>query len=125
MTVRQTFTFPAVNPEYIAPEIQTSAATRAEYAAAMPHPDEGPCPECQREGCVVTWRIHPRPGPFPPAGARTELVQCCTYCAWNCGAESLVSRLEREKFDDHDVQVEHLLPDGRWVRFHQTFEGAA
>lgn len=122
MTVRQQFTFPPVAPEYVRPEIETSAALRAEYAAAMPHLD--PCLECQQEGHVVTWRIHPRPGSFPPAGIRTELVSCCTCCAWSCGAESFVARLEREKFDDRDVEIEHYVR-GRWVRFQQTFEGAA
>lgn len=125
MTARQTFTFPSVNPEYIDPLIQSSAMVRAEYAAAMPHTD--PC----RQNCdgpesahLVTWRLHPRPGPFPPHGVITELVECCSCCAWSCGTEGFVRRLERERFDDHDIEIERLA-DGRWVRFHQTFEGAA
>ncbi len=109
-------------PEYVRPEIEASPSTRAEYAAAMPHRD--PCRECNRKGHVVSWRIHPRPGPFPPAGIRTELVSCCTCCAWSCGDESFVARLEREKFDDRDVEIEHLVA-GRWVRFGKRFEDVA
>jgi hypothetical protein len=126
MTARQTFTFPPVNPEYIDPEIQSSASLRAEYAAAMPHTD--PChqncdgPEGQHP---VTWRLHPRPGSFPKPDAITSLVECCTCCAWGCHPEGFVARLERERFDDHDIEIERLLPDGRWVRFEQRFEGAA
>jgi hypothetical protein len=122
VTARQVFTFPPATPEYVRPEIETSPAMRADYAAAMPHRD--PCPECQQEGHVVSWRIHPRPGPFPPAGIRTDLVECCTCCAWSCGDESFVTRLEREKFDDRDVEIEHLV-DGRWVRFGKRFEDVA
>jgi hypothetical protein len=124
MTVRQSFTFPPVNPEYMEPEITSSAATRAAYAAAMPHTDycrlncDGP--EARHP---ITWRLHPRPGPFPPHGVVTDLVECCTCCAWGCG-EGYVRRLERERFDDHDIEIDRLV-NGRWVRFHQTFKGAA
>lgn len=122
MTARQSFTFPPVAPEYIDPEIESSAATRAEYAAAMPHKPV-PCRECNEKGHVVTWRVHPRPGPFPPAGIRTELVSCCTCCAWSCTGEPFVERLQRESFDDHDVQVERLIGK-RWVLFEQKYEVA-
>lgn len=126
MSTRQTYTFPPVSPEYIDPEIQSSAAVRAAYADAMPHTE--PCHQnCDgpEEAHPITWRIHPRPGPFPECGVITDLVECCTCCAWSCGTEGFVRRLERERFDDHDLVIERLLDDGRWVHFHQTFEGAA
>lgn len=125
MTARQTFVFPPLYPEYVRPEIETSAVLRAEYAAAMPHTD--PCRQnCEgaEEQHPVTWRLHPRPGPFPPHGVITDLVECCTCCAWGCSPEGFVARLERERFDDHDIEIERLV-NGRWVRFEQRFEGAA
>ena len=54
----------------------------------------------------------------------TELVCCCTCCAWSCGTEGFVRRLERERFDDHDIEIERLV-NGRWVRFEQKFGSAA
>lgn len=121
MTVRTSFTFPPVAE---GGEISTSASLRADYASAMPHTD--PCHQnCDgpEEAHPVTWRIHPRPGPFPPPSVITDLIECCTCCAWGC-PEGFVARLERERFDDHDLVIERLV-DGRWFLFEQRFEGVA
>lgn len=88
-----------------------------------------PCPWCQHRGHVVRWRAYPvlDPGPCPPGGVLTDLVESCCCCLWGTGpgpqrlAEPLMDRLEREAHHDRDIHVEHLGRDGRWTRFETRF----
>lgn len=123
MSTRQTYTFPPVSPEYIGPEIETSPEVRAEYAAAMPQ-EPDPCLWCQRITCVVTYRIHPHPGPFPLHGVLTDLVEACHCCTW--GSRGLHARVQCESHKGRDIQVEHLdLSTGHWSRFEIQLKAGA
>ncbi|MGW4128011.1 hypothetical protein [Amycolatopsis japonica] len=118
MTVRQQIQMPGFDREQWAPEWQ------AEHDA-IAHPE----PEYCQQNCdgpetdhLVTWRIHPRPdpGPIVADGVITELVECCTCCAFSCGTEGFVDRLQRESFDGRDIRIERLV-NGAWINFEVKF----
>jgi len=99
------------------------------YEAVAHEGDKQPCPWCQHRGHVVRWRAYPAldPGPCPPGGVLTDLVEACWCCLWGPGpgpraiAEPLMKRLEREAYDGRDIHVEHLGRDGRWSKFETRF----
>lgn len=127
MSTRQTFIYPREYPEYVEPDITASPEVRAFYADAMPHPAEMCAYDCAGgRRHPVTWRIHPRPdpGPIVADGVITVLVECCTCCAWRCGVEGYIDRLQRESFDGRDIKIERLI-DGDWHDFERRFQGVA
>ncbi|WP_086848354.1 hypothetical protein [Amycolatopsis kentuckyensis] len=102
---------------------------RQAVEAAEHENEPHPCPWCQHHGHVVRWRAYPvlDPGPCPPGGVLTDLVEACWCCLWGTGpgpariAEPLMDRLRREAHDDRDIHVEHLGRDGRWTKFETEF----
>jgi hypothetical protein len=117
----------------IVPALAVPGAALEDYretAEAAAHEGEPrPCPWCQHLGHVVRWRAYPvlDPGPCPPSGVLTDLVEACWCCLWGTGpgprriAEPLMDRLQREAHDGRDIHVEHLGRDGRWCRFETRF----
>jgi hypothetical protein len=123
MTVRQKVTLPAEDPAEHAAFL-SNPDHHAEHDA-IAHPETEYCHQnCggNPEDHPVTWRIHPRPdpGPIVADGVITDLVSCCTCCAWSCGTEGFVERLQRESYDGRDIRIERLV-DGRWTNFEARF----
>ncbi|MFC3454057.1 hypothetical protein [Amycolatopsis speibonae] len=119
MTVRQTFKMPALVRRDSPSVFVDNPEAQAEHDA-ITHPE----PEFCHQNCdgpetdhPVTWRIHPRPDPGPVVadGVITELVSCCTCCAWSCGTEGFVARLQRESYDGRDIRIERLA-NGVWTK---------
>lgn len=124
MTVRQQFKLPAMVRRDAPSVFVDDPNARAEHHA-LAHPEVEWCNQnCDgpKKAHPVTWRIHPRPdpGPIVADGVITELVSCCTCCAWSCGTEGFVARLQRESYDKRDIQIERLV-NGHWVSFEVRF----
>jgi len=118
MTVRQQIQMPGFDREKWAPE------WRAEHDS-IAHPEPEYCQhncDGNPEDHPVTWRIypHPNPGPIEDDGVITELIRCCTCCAWSCGGEGFVDRLQRESFEGRDIRIERLV-EGHWTNFEARF----
>ena len=120
MTARQNIKLPAMVRRDAVPVFADDPEAWAEHDA-IAHPEVEYCTQnCDGEPAdhPVTWRIHPRPDPSPIVadGVITDLVRCCTCCAWSCGTEGFVDRLQRESYDGRDIQIERLTSTG-WADF--------
>ena len=96
-----------------------SAVGLADYAEALLAAELQPCLVCNEIGHFVTVRVTPRPDPARPE-AIDELVEACTCCVFGQFGKperGLLARLKGEQAegDDHDLTVEVLAPDGRWI----------
>lgn len=103
----------------LVPLVQT-AAGRAEWAAAsLAALNVDECDHCGEEGHLALVRLYPRPDGHRPE-AIDEMREVCSCCAFGTVAHperGLLARMRSEQAegDDHEITVEVLAPDGRWV----------
>lgn len=105
-------------PSQATPYVHT-AEGRAEWAEAKRSAELQPCLECNEIGHFVTVRVAPRPDKANP-DATDKLVETCSHCMFGPTGHperGELARLKGEQAegDDHDLTVEVLAPDGRWI----------
>lgn len=124
MTARQQIKMPAMVRRDSPSVFVDNPEAQAEHEA-IAHPEVEYChqncdgPETDHP---VTWRIYPHPDPRPGMddGCITELIECCTCCAFSCGTEGFYDRLQRESYKNRDIRIERLV-EGRWTNFEVKF----
>lgn len=114
---RQTLRLATI-PTQTEPYVET-AAGRAEWAEAAAHADLESCGWCGEHGHYVVARATPRPDPDRPE-ALDEIVESCSCCMFGPigkPGRGLLARLrgEQAEGDDHELTVEALSPEGRWI----------
>lgn len=100
------------------PYVDTAAGC-AEWTEAAASAELQPCEWCGEVGHVVLTRAAPRPDPTR-TDTLDELVEACSCCMFGPVGHpqrGLLARLRSEQAngDDHDLTVEVLAPDGRWI----------
>jgi hypothetical protein len=105
-------------PTQVAPYLHTAEGL-AEYVEAMLRAELQPCLVCNEIGHFVTVRVAPRPDDANPS-ATDKLVESCSHCMFGPVGKpqrGLLFRLrgEQAEGDDHDLTVEVLDPEGRWI----------